>query len=213
MVGGSLLAAVLLAPPPGSEPARVFPRLEVGVHGALGPHAIGEEDCVPQGSSVECERTGRFLGAGGSIDLRARLYRFVYAHARLLAVGNAFGSGRSALYDGLLAPAAGIGISSGLALLRAEVSTPFALGSARYRAAGTSVDAIERWGHVAGGLHAGVRLRLHDRVRGELLGGLVVGPRTEGVSAAGATRDGLIVSFSVLLGTSFTLVGPVPGRS
>jgi hypothetical protein len=187
------------------EPMK-FPRLVLAVHGALGPHSTGEESCIQQGSRVLCDRTGRFLGAGGAVELRVRLVKFFYAHARFLAVGNAFGRGDAALHDGLLAPAAGLSLMSDLALLRLEFLAPFTLGDSRYRAAGTTKIATERWGRAAGGLSIGARLRFYDRVRGELTAGFQIGPDTDRDTPTDQDRSGPLITFSVGLGTAFDLV-------
>lgn len=204
-------------PPPASRPpakkaetngAQRFPRLVLAVHGTLGPHSVGEETCRERGSSVLCDRTGRFLGAGGSLSLRVRFYKFVYGHVRFMALGNAFGQDLEDLHDGLLAPAAGIDLMSEFALLRVEFAAPFTLGSSRYRAPGVSTLATETWGHAAGSLAIGARLPFHERVRGELTAGVWVGPgiNRETPTAEG-DQKGPVISFQIGLGTAFDLVG------
>jgi hypothetical protein len=141
--------------------------------------------------------------------LRFRLYKFLYGHVRFVALANGFGSQTEDLHDGLLAPAAGINLMSGLALLRVEFAAPFTLGDSRYRAPGHQTAlATETWGHAAGGLAIGARLPFHERVRGELTAGVWVGP---GVDRQTPTEEGdkkgPLVSFQIGLGTAFDLVG------
>jgi len=198
------------APPPASEAKAetgpVYPRLVLGVHGLLGPHSPGEESCVQEGSGLTCDHTGRFLGAGGDLDLRIRLYRFLYASVRFAAFGNAFGRKPESLHDGLLAPAGGLAIMTDLALLRLEFVAPFTLGDSKYRAAASDAVASERWGHAAGIFSLGARIPFHERVRGELTAGIHVGPGVHRSSPMDGNKHGPLVSFQVGLGCAFDLV-------
>lgn len=189
------------------EPEPNFPRLVLSVHGTLGPHSVGEETCRQQGSAFACDRTGRFLGIGGAVGFRIRLYKFIYANLRFNGQANAFGTKEETLHDALLTPSAGIMLMSDLAFLRAEFLAPITIGDDQYRAPGTTQRATETWGHAAGGLALGARLRFHDRIRGELTAGVQVGPGVDRDTPTEGDRKGPLVSFQVGLGTSFDLVG------
>jgi hypothetical protein len=178
----------------------------LGVHGLLGPHSAGEEICMQEGSVILCDRTGRFLGAGGDIDLRIRMYRFLYASVRFAALANAFGQKAESLHDGVLAPAGGVAIMTELALIRLEFVAPFTLGDSKYRAPVSDALATERWGHAAGILSLGARLPFHERVRGELTAGVHVGPGVRRSSPANGDKRGPLLSFQVGLGCAFDLV-------
>lgn len=214
-VATTLVAAPVAASEPETEApnaqkpkadAPVYPRLVLGVHGVLGPHSAGEEVCGQEGSVIRCDHTGRFLGAGGDLDLRVRMHRFLYASVRFFALANAFGRKPESLHDGLLAPAAGLAIMTDLALVRLEFVAPFALGDGTYRAPASDAVATEKWGHAAGILSLGARLRFHERVRGELTAGVQVGPGVDRSSPANGDKKGPLVSFQVGLGCSFDLV-------
>lgn len=184
------------------------PRMTVAGHVMVGPHSAGEDSCALVGGRTVCDQTGAFLGVGGSVELRGRLYRFVHAHGRLQAVGNVAGSWKpSPAFDGLVMPGLGIGIYAPIAFLRVEALAPITLGSGRYRAADTNEAAEERWGHVAGSLTAGLRLRLADRWRGEAFGGFMLGPRAERDSPNGDFyRKRVLLTFVFGLGVSFDVL-------
>lgn len=209
------VAAILVASPaaasepaaePEAEDAPVYPRLVLGVHGLLGPHSPGEEVCTQESRVIRCDHTGRFLGAGGGLDLRIRMHRFLYGSVRFFALANAFGRKPESLHDGLLAPAAGLAIMTDLALLRLEFVAPFSLGDDTYRAPASGAVATEKWGHAAGILSLGARIPFHERVRGELTAGVHVGPGVDRASPINGDKKGPLVSFQVGLGCSFDLV-------
>ena len=92
--------------------------------------------------------------------------------------------------------------------LRVEFIAPITIGDDQYRAPATPQHATETWGHAAGGLAMGVRLPFHEKVRGELVAGVQVGPAVDRVTPTEADRKGPLVSFQVGVGTSFDLLGP-----
>lgn len=185
-----------------------YPRLVVAGHFAAGPHSPGEDSCTLIERQTVCDQTGSFFGLGGSAEVRGRLWRFIYAHGRIHAVGNISGRWKpSPIFDGLVMPGAGVGLYAPFAFVRVEGMVPITFGSGIYRAADTTDPATERWGYFAGSLTAGLRLRLAERWRGEVFGGFELGPRAYRDSPNTDFRaERLLFTFVLGLGVSFDVL-------
>jgi hypothetical protein len=141
----------------------------------VGPHAIGNEDCDPERG--RCETKGSFLGLGGQLELRARVWRMIYAHARGLGVGNV--SPNERIHRGLWGLGAGMGLQGRRAFGRAEYLYVSTFGDNHFEPPFYQGEvATDEWGHHAGMLSVGFRQPLPHRLAAELWGGLVLGPRS-----------------------------------
>ena len=203
-------------PPPAWRKTRIDARFVVAVSPVLGPHAFGNQQCNNQ--DAICDRAGRFLGLGGTLELRARLHKILYAHARFLGVGNAIG--HKPVFGGLLAPGLGLGVYGKLAFIRGEYMFYVPVGGKNCTTLDPSgaefCDAFEVpfgsdeageaiWSAHAGLISGGLRYRLKPRMVGELWGGLVVGPRERRLLFDQAeTRT--LTSFLVGVGLAFDVV-------
>jgi hypothetical protein len=186
------------------EQKKEYPRLIVGVHGMTGHVTAGEKHEELDGSVLLVDKTGRFLGLGGSADLRIRFWKFVYGNVRFGAFGNVL---RESPFHTLLYPAAGIGIYSRLAFLRLEYLHLIPLGAGEYRSAGNEERVRERWKPYAAALTGGVRLPLGtERIKGELTAGMVLGPSRRFSDPLDERDKALSFSFLAGLGLSFDVL-------
>lgn len=173
---------VTAAPQPAATPAKAatpkrlpYPRLVIAGGPIVGPHAFGNEEC--RSEEQRCETHGTFFGVGANVELRVRLWRPIYAHARGIVVGNA--SPRDPVHRGLYGGGLGIGAYARRAFGRAEYLLVDTFGNDRFaRPFGDPGVGRDRWGHHAGLFSAGARLPFGRRFTAELWGGLMVGPRS-----------------------------------
>jgi hypothetical protein len=139
----------------------------------MGPSVLGVEEC----RGTDCRRGGGFLSAGANIELRARLFRYLYAQLRVLAGGNIVRE--RPLYDGIFAPGLGLGGYFHRAFIRAEYLVEVPFGSPSFVPPwGRTAYARDEWKHHAAMISAGGRLPVAKRLAVELWGGVVIGPRS-----------------------------------
>jgi hypothetical protein len=163
------------ASPKADRPPRTYPRLVIAGGPVVGPHALGNEECNPE--LGRCETKGSFLGVGAQVELRARLWRMIYAHARGLTVGNVSPNDR--IHRGLWGAGAGVGLHGRRAFGRAEYLFLSTFGDNHFEPPFYDGEvASDEWGHHAGMLSVGFRQPLPHRLSAELWGGLVIGPRS-----------------------------------
>jgi hypothetical protein len=187
-----------------SSPAPVFPRLTIAVHGLIGHYAHGETACQLGVDVALCKDTGRFLGLGGDLDLRVSLWRWIGLNVRLSSLGQVL---KDSPYDGLLAPAAGLGVYSDAAFIRVEYLHMVPLGDGLFTAAGTSQRVEETWRAPAGALSGGARIGLgHERWRAEIIAGVVLGPKRVRTYPQTKNEDDFVISFQLGVGASFDLI-------
>ncbi|MBK6918698.1 MAG: hypothetical protein IPH07_15000 [Deltaproteobacteria bacterium] len=187
--------------------ARSYPRLVLAGGALAGPHAFGNEEC--RSEQVKCEAHGTFFGLGFGAELRARLYRPLYANLRGMFVGNV--STRDPIYRGLVGGAIGVGAYGRRVFARAEYLLLGAFGDNHYsRPFGTGEIGTDRWGHHAGVFSAGARLPLRPRLAAELWGGFMLGPRSVRTLPDEAPERRTLLTFLIGLGVSYDLI---PDRS
>lgn len=166
------------APAPATEPdrpLRTYPRLVIAGGPMVGPHALGNEECNYE--LGRCETKGSFIGMGAQAELRVRLWKLIYAHARGLAVGNVSPNDR--IHRGLWGVGAGMGVMGRRAFARAEYLFLDTFGDNHFEPPFYDGEvASDEWGHHAGMLSVGFRQPLPKRVAAELWGGLVIGPHS-----------------------------------
>lgn len=161
-------------PAPASRRAP-YPRLVIAGGPVIGPHAYGNEEC--RAEEQRCEVRGTFFGFGLNVELRVRLWRPLYAHARAILVANA--SPRDPVHSGLYGGGLGFGAYARRAFARAEYLLVGTLGDDHFgRPFGNGDVARDRWSHHAGLFSVGARMPFKRRSAAELWGGLMVGPRS-----------------------------------
>jgi hypothetical protein len=172
------------------------------VAAVLGPHAFGNTDCREDGTL--CDRAGRFLGGGGTLELRVGLWRGLTLHARGLFVGNMIR--HRPVYAGLAGGGAGVGWVGRRILVRGEVLGHAPLGDPTFEGTFDSKQRGEaRWTHVAGLVSAGMRHRFSRRVLGEAWAGLTIGPR-ETRTFLDETERRVLLSFLIGIGVAIDVV-------
>jgi hypothetical protein len=181
------------------------PRLSLTIGGLFGPHAHGEASCQTLEKAYECQHTGNFLGLGGTVELRAQLYRPLFLHVRGLLVGNMRSRG---VHRGMAGAGLGLGAYSRFAFVRGEYMLLPTLGPDTYyppfydKPAGRDVYHLH-----AGMFSVGVRKYISHRSSLEAWGGLVVGPRAERTSlSADAAENRLLVSFMFSLAFTYDII-------
>jgi len=186
------------------------PRLQLMVSPVLGPRSLGEQLCFSRGTYEECRVGGRFLGLGGTLELRARAVGPLYVHLRGLLVGN-IAAADQAVHRGLGGAGFGLGAYARLGFVRAEYLALDTLGPPTYTPPfGAAGAATDTYGHHAALLSGGARLPYGARANLELWGGALIGPRATRVTTT-PTEDNQRVLFTFLLGLglSFDLIpGP-----
>lgn len=194
------------APPPTRKlkPKRpMHPRLTLAGGPIVGPHAIGNEECREQEGA--CETTGGFFGFGVQSELRVRVYKLLYAHARALLVGNV--SPNSQVYRGLWGLGAGIGAYGRYAFVRGEYLFVDAFGDNTFAAPFANAEAgSDEWGHHAGLLSAGFRKDILQKLGIELWGGPMFGPRSRREFADLEPDRRVLITFLVGLSISYDIV-------
>jgi hypothetical protein len=148
---------------------------------------------------------GTFLGAGAQTELRVRVWRPLYAHARVLAVGNA--ARREPVHAGAWGLGLGVGVYSRYAFGRAEYLFVDAFGDDHFRPPFFEGDVgRDVWQYHAGLFSIGARLPFHQRLGAELWGGFMVGPRATREIPSEPTDRRLLLTFIVGLNMTFDLV-------
>jgi hypothetical protein len=133
----------------------------------VGPHAIGNEECDPE--LGRCETKGSFLGLGGQLELRARVWRLVYVHGRGLAVGNVSTNDR--IHRGLWGLGAGAGLLGRRAFGRAEYLFVSTFGDNRFEPPFfEGCGGVRRVGPPRGHAERGLSSAAPSRARGRAVG-------------------------------------------
>lgn len=184
--------------PPEASPSTLerpqFPRLVFAGGPLIGPHAIGNEDC--RNELARCEKRGTFFGVGVSAELRARLYRPLYVHARAYVVGNVAPNDR--IYTGLGGAALGLGAYGRRLFGRAEVLVLGAFGDNSFTPPfHATPSGRDSWGRTAGLISAGFRQPFAERLGAELWGGLMIGPKSERTVPSAEPERRVLTTFMV----------------
>ncbi|MCB9566619.1 MAG: hypothetical protein H6710_05300 [Myxococcales bacterium] len=222
-LAGALLASAAplradARPPAKPGEIRPLPRLQLAVAPVIGPMSQGELDCRPRaGGVIYCEDGGTFLGAGGSLELRAKVYGPFFIHGRGLVVGNIRQAPR-AVHAGMGGGGVGIGAYHRLAFIRAEYLVVGTFGSDRYKPPfGDLNGASDVYDHHAGLISGGIRYPFAQRLSAELWGGFMIGPRAHRTTPFEVSYpDRLIYSFLVGAGLAFDLIrgrAPAPASA
>ena len=196
---GWLASIALLWAPAADETAQgdtKHPPLVVAAGPVVGPNAIGNQDC--RATEKRCETRGSFFGAGFGLELRPRLYRSLYAHARPWIVSNV---APDKIYRGATGLSLGLGAYGQHAFIRGEYSLLVAFGDNKFTPPFFEGEvASDTWGHHAGMLAAGFRKRVKGRVGLELWGGPMFGPFSERRYPDGENETRRLITFMVGLG-------------
>lgn len=190
---------------PDARPRRHYPRLVIAGGPIVGPHAQGNEECDSERG--RCETKGSFIGVGAQVELRVRLWKLLYAHARGLTVGNVSPNDR--IYRGLWGAGAGVGLQGRRAFGRAEYLFVGTFGDNHFEPPFyDGAVATDEWGHHAGMLSVGFRQPLPHRMSAELWGGLVIGPRSVRRVPDNVPDERVLTSFLVGLNVSWDVLAP-----
>ena len=192
---------------PAPPPPRGNPALILAAGPMIGPHAFGTEECRSQ--EARCERAGTFFGLGLNVELRARLYRILYAHVRPWVVGNVGPDDR--IYRSAVGGGIGLGVYGQHVFGRGEYIALAALGSNRFQPPFyDSQEGRDTWGHHAGMLTVGFRHNFKSVVGGrmgiELWGGPMFGPKSRRTISGQESEDRLLITFMLGVNLSFDLV-------
>jgi len=191
--------------PEPARPPRTYPRLVIAGGPIAGPHALGNEECNPE--LGRCETKGSFIGLGAQVELRARLWRMIYAHARGLTVGNVSPNDR--IHRGLWGVGAGAGLYGRRVFGRAEYLFLSTFGDNHFEPPFYKGEvASDEWGHHAGMLSVGFRQPLPHGLAAELWGGLVIGPRSVRRVPDIEPDERVLTTFLVGLNVSWDAVRP-----
>jgi hypothetical protein len=199
------------APPPRGNPPLIFAGGPM-----IGPHAFGTEDC--RAELAQCERAGSFFGLGVSVELRARLYRILYAHVRPWFVGNVGPGDR--IYRSAVGGGIGLGVYGQHVFGRGEYIPLGALGSNRFEPPFyDGQEGRDTWGHHAGMVTVGFRHNFKSVVGGrmgvELWGGPMFGPRSRRTISGQEPEERLLITFMLGVNLSFDVLtdkNPPPQR-
>ncbi|HET6583175.1 MAG TPA: hypothetical protein VFG69_07005 [Nannocystaceae bacterium] len=181
------------------------PRLVLGGGPVVGPHSFGNEECRQQ--LGRCETKGTFFGIGGQVELRGQLWKPLYLHARVLAVGNASPAGRDPVHAGLWGLGIGVGAYSKRAFVRGEYLFVDTFGGDRFALPfGDQSVGRDRWGHHAGLFSVGLRLPFQERYGAELWGGFMAGPRSRREIPGQPLERRVLLTFLVGLNVTYDLI-------
>lgn len=151
------------------------PRLVIGGGPIVGPHAFGTEECRDE--EKKCETKGTFFGVGGQVEIRGQVWKALFVHGRVLAVGNVSPAGRDPVHDGLWGLGLGFGAYAKRAFVRGEYVFVDTFGENRFALPfGSNMVGKDTWGHHAGLFSVGLRLPFKQRYGLELWGGFMAGP-------------------------------------
>lgn len=179
-----------------------YPRLVIAGGPLVGPHAFGTEEC--RAEERRCETHGTFFGFGVNLELRVRLFRALYGHARGLLVGNV--SPRDPVYRGLYGGGIGLGGYGRRVFGRVEYLLVDAFGDDHFERPFGEEVGRDRWGHHAGLFSAGARLPFGRRMTAELWGGLMLGPRSTRTIPEEDVERRPLVTFLVGLNIAYDLL-------
>ena len=200
------------APPPQKKnppapPPRGNPPLILAVGPMLGPHAFGTEEC--RSEEARCERAGTFFGLGLSLELRARLFRILYAHVRPWVVGNVGPGDR--IYRGAAGAGVGLGVYGQHIFGRGEYIPLGVFGSNRFEPPFyEGQEGRDEWGNHAGMVTVGFRGNLKKVAGGRMGFELWVGPMfgpTSTRTISGQERERrTLITFMLGVNLSFDVV-------
>jgi len=195
------------APTTGTEeappPRRTYPRLVIAGGPLIGPHTFGNEEC--RSEERRCETHGTFFGFGLNVELRARVWKPLYVHARGIFVGNV--SPRDPVHRGLYGGGLGFGAYGRRIFGRAEYLLVDTFGDDTFaRPFGDDQVGRDQWRNHAGLISAGARLPLPRRVAAELWGGLMIGPHSTRTIPDEPIDRSTMLTFLIGLNISYDLV-------
>jgi hypothetical protein len=154
-----------------------FPRLVIAGGPMVGPHALGNQEC--RSEDRRCVTAGGFIGMGLQAEIRARMWKPLYVHARGLFAGNAAPKKNDPIYTGVWGVGAGVGAYGRRIFARGEYLFIDAFGkdtfTPPFHTAETGKDV---WGRHAGLISVGFRQLLGERMAIELWGGPMIGPKS-----------------------------------
>ncbi len=195
------------AAPIRSKPKHKIPHPPLVIAGGpvIGPHAFGNEEC--RTSEARCETHGSFLGLGIQAELRGRVYRILYVHARGLIVGNAAPQSRDPIYRGLAGVGVGLGVYARRVFGRAEYLFVDTFGSGRFtRPFGTGAVGNDDWRRHAGLFSVGARIPVHARTAIELWGGFMLGPKSVRTLPGSEPDRRILPTFLVGINVSYDVI-------
>ena len=181
---------------------RGHPRLVLAPGPMIGPHSIGNEECRPE--EAKCETNGSFFGAGMQLEVRPRIYKLLYFHARPFILGN---GAPDKAYTGAWGVGAGLGVYGQHIFGRGEYLFFDAFGDNSF-APPFFNERVGRdtWGHHAGLLSVGFRLQVKGRVGLELWGGPMFGPRSVRTIPGEDTERRTLITFMLGFNVSVDVV-------
>lgn len=160
-----------------SEDRPRFPRLVIAGGPMIGPHALGNQEC--RSNDRRCVTAGGFFGVGLQAEVRAQLWKPLYAHVRGVFSGNAAPRRNDPLHTGMWGLGVGFGAYGRRIFARGEYLFVDTFGddtfTPPFHTARTGKDV---WGHHAGLISVGFRQLLGERMAIELWGGPMIGPRS-----------------------------------
>ena len=190
-------------PSPEEKVHRIYPRLVLAAAPVIGPHTIGTEEC--RAEELQCQFGGRFLGLGGTVELRPRLYKALYAHVRFLGVGNVLQD--KPVYKGIIGAGVGIGAYGRHIFARIEYLPVFPIGDGSFEPPFSSrATAQDDWGNHAGMWSVGARFPFSPRLSGELWGGMTIGPSSKREIQGQPADERTLISFMFGLGVAWGAV-------
>lgn len=143
----------------------------------IGPHAIGNQEC--RAEDRRCVTAGGFFGVGLQAEIRARIWKPLYAHARGVFAGNVAPKENDPIYTGVGAFGIGMGVYGRRIFARAEYMLVDAFGKDTFTPPfHTSETGKDVWGHHAGLVSVGFRQPIGQRLAIELWGGPMIGPKS-----------------------------------
>lgn len=184
---------------PANDRAR-FPRLVLAGGPFIGPHAIGSEECRAEART--CEKQGSFFGLGLQIEVRGRLYKPLYVHARGFIAKNVSPADR--VYRGVGGGSVGLGAYGRRVFGRAELIVLSAYGDNSFTP--PFLDAAtgrDTWGHTAGLISAGFRQPIAHRFAAELWAGAMIGPKSERTAPGTEPDQRVLPTFMLGLNIAF----------
>ncbi|MBL4689687.1 MAG: hypothetical protein JKY37_34180 [Nannocystaceae bacterium] len=177
-----------------------FPRLVLAGGPFIGPHAIGSEECRAEART--CEKHGSFFGLGLQIEIRGRLYKPLYVHARGFIAKNVSPADR--VYRGVGGGSVGLGAYGRRVFGRAELIVLSAYGDNSFTPPfHDSATGRDTWGHTAGLISAGFRQPIRQRLAAELWAGAMIGPRSERTAPGTEPDRRVLPTFMLGLNVAF----------
>lgn len=182
---------------------RGHPPLVIAGGPLVGPHAIGNQEC--RSEEARCETNGAFFGFGVTAEVRARIYKLLYAHLRPFVAPNV--STNSRIYRGVVGGGVGVGVYGHHIFARGEYILLHAYGDNTFAPPFFDAKtASDHWGNHAGMLAVGFRKQVVPRVGIELWGGPMFGPHSVRRFPTGEVDRRALVTFMVGFGVSVDAV-------